>query len=155
MTALAHVQAQEAITFTIPGDPVGWARARSNGKMRFTAPKQSASLAQIGLLAKSAMRGRAMMTGPVSVEIDVIFAYPASWRPKQRARAWWHTSKPDLDNLSKQVCDGISGIVFKDDAQVAVLECCKTYGDVARVSAKITELEVGVRSRLAKQGRDA
>ena len=167
MIAATHVQAhgrrsqpeqeiQRAIAFTIPGDPVGWARARSNGKVRFTAPKQSASLEQIGLLAKSAMQGRVLLTGPVAVAMHVTFAYPASWPKRRREAHWYHTSKPDLDNLAKQVCDGISGIAFKDDAQVSSLECAKTYGDAPSVEVKIESLGVGYHAtRLAKQGREA
>ena len=125
---------QRTVAFTIPGHPVGWARARSNGKVRFTAPKQSASLEQIGLLAKSAMRGCAVLTGPVAVAMRVTFAYPASWPKRRRETEWYHV---------------------KDDAQVSSLECHKTYGDASSVEVTVEALSNFITPREAKQGREA
>jgi Holliday junction resolvase RusA-like endonuclease len=40
-----------------------------------------------------------------------------------------HTSKPDVDNLIKGVIDGLAGVVFHDDRQIARLTVEKRYVD--------------------------
>ncbi len=51
-----------------------------------------------------------------------------------RAGTELHTKRPDLDNVLKAIKDGLNGIVWGDDSQVAVLrECRKGYSDTPRV----------------------
>lgn len=40
---------------------------------------------------------------------------------------WYYTKKPDDDNITKGIQDGMSGVLFNDDAQVALLEVGKFY----------------------------
>jgi Holliday junction resolvase RusA-like endonuclease len=37
--------------------------------------------------------------------------------------------KPDLDKLVRAVLDALTGVVFRDDCQVAGLSCSKLYAD--------------------------
>jgi Holliday junction resolvase RusA-like endonuclease len=39
----------------------------------------------------------------------------------------WHTKKPDFDNLIKAIADGLNGLVYKDDGQVAVSNIKKLW----------------------------
>lgn len=39
----------------------------------------------------------------------------------------WKTSTPDVDKLTRTVLDALSGVVFRDDAQVCSLDAIKTY----------------------------
>ena len=39
------------------------------------------------------------------------------------------SSSPDLDKLTRAVLDALTGIAFRDDAQVQVLDCMKLYAD--------------------------
>lgn len=39
-----------------------------------------------------------------------------------------HCKKPDIDNYLKYILDCMSGIVFKDDAQVWSISAKKVYG---------------------------
>ena len=53
----------------------------------------------------------------------------------------YHTAKPDLDKLLRCVKDALTGITWKDDAQVAVgLELKKIYGDYPGVFITIEAL---------------
>ena len=53
------------------------------------------------------------------------------------------TKKPDLDNISKIVCDGITkyGKVWHDDCQVVSETMTKYYADEPRVEVEIEEVE--------------
>jgi Holliday junction resolvase RusA-like endonuclease len=49
------------------------------------------------------------------------------------------TGKPDIDKLERAVLDALSGLVYRDDAQVVHVEKCKVYGE--RPGADITVSE--------------
>jgi len=120
------------ITIEIPGDPVAFARARSNGARRFTPPKQRAAMTVIKDAAIKAKGKHHIMQGPVAMEVMAVFAYPASW-PKYRKVEQYKTSKPDIDNLGKILADSCNGIIYHDDAQIAVMSCAKIYGEKSKV----------------------
>ena len=74
-----------------------------------------------------------ILTGPVGLTLH--FFLP---RPKHHSRSngelkqtapWWHTSKPDLDNLEKAVKDAITqiGVIWADDSQVCMSQKTKIY----------------------------
>ena len=131
------------VTFTVPGDPVPWARAGAKGALRFTPPRQRAFAKGIKILAKAAMRGREPITGPVELSVKAIYQWPQSWSAKKRAEplARWKTSRPDEDNLKKIVQDALNEIVFVDDAQVCSGHCWKMYGDQAGLLIRVRPLE--------------
>lgn len=53
----------------------------------------------------------------------------------------WHAKKSaDVDNLCKSTLDALNGVVFVDDAQVAVLEANKTYAAKGKILLTITTL---------------
>jgi Holliday junction resolvase RusA-like endonuclease len=60
---------------------------------------------------------------PVAVRIDVYDSLPKS-RPK-RTVSEPNTFKPDADNIAKLVMDGMNGVVWGDDSQVAEVHVVK------------------------------
>ena len=50
----------------------------------------------------------------------------------------FHTSKPDLDKLVRCIKDALTGIAWKDDAQVSLVCATKVYDEQpgARISIK-------------------
>ena len=53
------------------------------------------------------------------------------------------TKKPDLDNLVKALGDGMNGVVFADDSQIAQNGICrKVYGDTPGVTVTIRALRM-------------
>jgi Holliday junction resolvase RusA-like endonuclease len=65
--------------------------------------------------------------GPVSIRASFIMHRPKSLT---RWKAAHHLAPPDLDKLIRATNDGLSGVAFKDDAQVWRLAVEKHYGGV-------------------------
>lgn len=63
------------------------------------------------------------LTGPVELYGAFVFSIPRSWskRKQLEMRGTLHVQKPDLDNLVKSVKDVLSGVVYIDDRQVAMM----------------------------------
>jgi len=132
------------LAFTVPGTPIAKGRPRAGtvaGRVRlFTPAKTVAYEGLIALAAEKAMDGAAPYLGPVSLTVTATFAIPASWSKKKQAAALWHTGRPDGDNLLKAVGDGLNGVVWKDDSQVASARIIKCYGDVPGLTVEIAPL---------------
>ena len=47
--------------------------------------------------------------------------------------------KPDCDNISKAICDGLNKLAFRDDSQVVELIVKKRYGETPRVEVSLIE----------------
>lgn len=52
---------------------------------------------------------------------------------------YWHTKKPDLDNLIKAVKDSLTGIVYRDDGQICLETANKRYADVPGIRIVIQD----------------
>ena len=134
------------VIFTIPGEPVAKARARATmvaGRARMYTPAKTEKFeARVALFAQQAMAGRPPLDGAVALTVVALFPVSESWTKKRKAAALegreLHTKKPDLDNVIKAVKDGMNGIVWKDDCQVAILrECRKGYDALPRVHVMV------------------
>jgi Holliday junction resolvase RusA-like endonuclease len=86
------------------------------------------------------------LTGPVSVLIWAYFAIPKSTPRKNIAGMVLGyiqpVKRPDIDNLSKCVLDGLNGVAFVDDAQVVHLEAAKFYSDTPRLVVLIRQYAI-------------
>ena len=132
------------LAFTVPGTPIAKGRPRAGtvaGRVRmFTPSKTVAYEGLIALAAEKAMDGAAPYLGPVSITVTATFAIPASWSKKKQEAALWHTGRPDGDNLLKAVGDGLNGVVWKDDSQVASARIIKRYGDIPGLTVEVAPL---------------
>lgn len=139
----------QALIFTVPGQPIGKGRPKVSshgGKFaRLYTPEKTANYE--GLVAheaQAAMNGRALISGPVAVEIDIRLQIPPSWSKKKQAMAVSGevapTKKPDIDNVEKAIFDGMNGVVWVDDVQVVQVAKRKRYADVPGVVVKVREL---------------
>lgn len=125
------------IKFEVPGDPVAQGRPRVstiNGRPRmYDAPKSASYKGVVAMFASHAMRGIAPLDGAVSMSIMVLKKIPKSWSKKKKSQAIKGevkpTSRPDVDNYTKAILDGINGIVFLDDCQVTRLIVSKHYAE--------------------------
>lgn len=71
-----------------------------------------------------------------AVDVTLTFCMP---RPKSHYRGGrrahelrdtaptWHTSRPDVDKLTRTVLDALSGVWWVDDSQVAMVTAAKSY----------------------------
>ena len=122
-----------SLFFTVPGQPQGKGRARFGNGRTYTPAKTVAYEGLIALAAQEAMAGRDLIERPVYLTVTAFFDIPKSWPKARRAKALgsveWHTAKPDGDNVLKAVGDGLNGIVWKDDSQIAFSKVIKRYGE--------------------------
>ncbi len=63
-----------------------------------------------------------LMTGPVAVHVTCYVV-----RPESAERDLPHV-KPDVDKIARSALDALTGIIYKDDAQVTELRIKKRYG---------------------------
>lgn len=136
------------VSFLVPGEPVGKGRPKVStigGQPRmYTPPKTKAYEELIGKVAQQVMAGRELIAGPVMIDLRIVLGIAASWPKRKTAAALagnlMPTKKPDIDNVLKAICDGINGIVFKDDVQVVDVISRKRYGETPGVHVRIVPL---------------
>jgi len=137
------------VTFVVPGEAVGKGRPRVttiHGHARMFTPQKTANYESlIAVAAEQAMQGRELITGPVLVELKIAVGIAQSWSKKKTAQALagqvMPTKKPDADNVLKAICDGINGIVFRDDVQVVNVSMSKRFAETPGVLVRVVPLE--------------
>lgn len=115
--------------FEVPGDPVGKGRPRFGAGRVYTPPKTAAyerMVAQYGSLGLSRR-----LEGPVFVVLLLSYGMPKSWSKKKKAAMLgaYKVGKPDIDNAGKAILDGLNGIAYEDDDQVAGLLTVRVWGE--------------------------
>jgi Holliday junction resolvase RusA-like endonuclease len=143
------------VVVELPGAPRGWGRVQSRfipkntetGKGGFVShytQKETRSYeAMLRYAGEQAMAGRPLYLGPMRIHLYTVFAIPASWSHRKRAAAEEGyirpTGKPDWDNLGK-MCDGLNGVIWRDDAQIVDGHVLKIYGDKPTYRMEIWEI---------------
>jgi Holliday junction resolvase RusA-like endonuclease len=125
--------------FHVAGGVVPWARSRTRNGHHFTAPKVASYQGAIRAAAYDSMEGRPPFDGACRVRINAHFPIPASWSKKKRAAAAHHASKPDADNILKQM-DALNGIVFTDDSRLADVRVVKLYAETPGLFVEVWAL---------------
>jgi Holliday junction resolvase RusA-like endonuclease len=136
------------IEIRVPGQPQGKGRARFakiGAFMRaYTPEKTVAYEGLIALAGEKAMDGMERLQGPVDLKITAVFQIPKGWSQKKRLASLlspeWHTGKPDGDNILKAVGDGLNGVVWRDDAQIARASISKAYGEAPGLIVTVAPL---------------
>lgn len=129
---------------TIPITPVGQMRARStavNGRARtYKAPKQRANENEI-MVTLTGSAPKTPITGPLEVTVDAYLPVPKTFSRMKKAMALGGelrpTTKPDADNLGKNILDCMNGLVWEDDRQIVGLMVRKFYSDNPRWEVEI------------------
>lgn len=121
------------IRIHVPGQPQGKGRARFGNGRTYTPAKTVAYEGLIAMAGQDAIGDRPMIEGAVKVTVIATFDIPKS-RAKKIAKAMengpvWHTARPDGDNILKALADGLNGVVWKDDCQIALAKIVKQYGE--------------------------
>lgn len=120
------------VRFSVPGVPMGKGRPRfariGKGVRTYSdAPTMVyENLVRTCLVTQSSWDGEPL-TGPVALRVVAHFPIPKSWSKAKQAGARHHTSKPDLDNVTKAVLDALNGVAWADDSAVANIEAFKVY----------------------------
>lgn len=137
------------LEFFIPGEPVAKGRPRAvvvQGKPRLYTPEDTRQYeALVAQVAAVAMRGAPPTAAAVSVTLDVLLTVPASWSQKKREDALagrvFAKSRPDYDNYTKALLDGMNGIVYVDDSQAVRGTTQKRYSATPGVHVVVCALE--------------
>ena len=118
-----------SVTFTVPGKPCAKQSVRFTLAGRRYQPKDVVEYrSRIAIFARQAWP-HDPLEGPVEVEVVALFLKPASWLKRKREATYLHGQKPDFDNLSKAMADGIKGILIRDDAQICDARISKRWSD--------------------------
>lgn len=144
---LAELRGNVEVRVTVPGPPVAQGRPRITtigGFARAYDPAKSRSwkgTAQVHMLAAMRAAGLALLEGPLEVEILAVFDCPVSrYRKRDPRQREWKATKPDAENIAKACLDAGSGVLYRDDAQVALLTVRKVVGaqgEAARVEMRV------------------
>jgi len=136
----------EPIVFTVYGQtlPKGSARAFiPKGWTRPVITSNTKGLKQwertIAAAAQGVASGR-LIAGPIRLQVAFYLDRPKSL-PK---RVVHHAKRPDLDKLIRSATDALTGVVWKDDAQVVRIIATKAYAgehhEAPRVEFEIQEI---------------
>jgi Holliday junction resolvase RusA-like endonuclease len=98
----------------------------------------------IGAVEQEAMAGQLPLRDALSLVVLFELDIPASWSGRKREAAIagniHPTGRPDLDNLVKLLLDGMTGVVFTNDAQLVELRPTKKYGLNAKTIATVSQI---------------
>lgn len=126
------------LRFTVFGTPVpqgstrafipkGWKRPIITAANAKTKPwRQEIAGAALHAMENSAFK--MIAEGAVSLAVAFYFDKPKSTPKRISAK----TTKPDADKLLRGVLDSLTGIAFKDDAQITNCSVLKAFGSPAR-----------------------
>ena len=83
-----------------------------------------------------------LLSGALSASIQLSIPMPKSWTKKKKAEMLgeYHIQKPDSDNYAKAILDGMNGIFYDDDSQIAQLHIVKRWGVDGYINIKLCEL---------------
>ena len=140
------------IQFVVPGQPVAKGRHKTARRGKFLTHYTPAKTVNYeGLVAHAAciaMAGKPLITGACYLELNIRLQIPESWPKKKKEMAAagliGATKKPDADNLEKSLCDGMNGVVWKDDSQVVDVVKRKRYAETPCVVVIVRELDLKV-----------
>ena len=104
------------------------------------------------------MKGVALLPdSPLNLEVDFYVPRPKGHFGKRGLRLSapaFPTVKPDATKLLRAVEDALTGIVWRDDAQVVEQHVSKLYGEPARAEIRIYKLS-RLKEDVAELGRRA
>lgn len=142
------------IKLTIPIEPKPQTRPKFGRGGAYEDPKMKAWRNSATYLIKSLYKGEKMQ-GYLKAEVTFYLKAPQvvskKPTPKAKAKTWeryerflnekiYCAKKPDLDNLEKAIYDSMSGVVFKDDGQIAMHDVGKFYSLKPRIEVEIEEI---------------
>lgn len=145
------MHAQTVVKFTVPGIPAPAGSKngfynRKQGRVIITDDSYRAKpwMAAVAAAAHEAHAGE-LLAGPLELQVHFVLPRPAGHFGKGvnaeviRPGAPTHpTVRPDITKLVRAVEDALTGIIWRDDAQVVVQHLTKTYGHRAECLIAVT-----------------
>lgn len=140
--------AVRVVAFSVPGAAVGKGRpkfARRGAFVTAYSDKKTVSYENlVKMYASEAVGNRPPFEGPVCLTLKISVMPPASWSKRKTSDALLGrvrpTTKPDIDNIMKSICDAMNEIVYVDDKQVCDVWISKHYAAASEVRVIVEEL---------------
>lgn len=156
-------EATNAIEFTVLGKPATAGSKRQvpiyskdgpvmrNGRVLtcvVEADKRSPAWRQQVARAAREVHGAGLLDGPLRLDITFIRPRPKSHYGSGRNAAAlkpnapsYPTQRPDVLKLARAIEDSLTGVIYRDDAQVVTEHLAKRWGDSYSVHVRVTPLE--------------
>jgi Holliday junction resolvase RusA-like endonuclease len=133
-----------SVTFSVPGKPGGKARPRLNRHTgQIYSPDAKGFQQKVSEYALGAGCQRIEVDVPVRLTVLVFRRMPRGWSTKRMGRSFHkgapHT--PDLVNIVAAVADGLTGIAYHDDRQVASIGSDHVWDDHDETSITVEPWE--------------
>ena len=132
------------IDWFVPGQPSAQGSKRPVGNGRFieSDPKLKSWRA---LVAETCPKGT-FFDGPIRLTAVFQYLRPQAHYGRRKGERYlkddaphFKSSKPDADKLARALGDALTGVIYKDDAQIVMLEIVKVYADVMGVRIEVSE----------------
>jgi Holliday junction resolvase RusA-like endonuclease len=132
------------ISFTVPGEPQGKARARTGKGFSYT-PEKTVIYENLIKISYSQVCKTIFEPGkPLEMVVRAYYSIPKSYTKGKRLAAKHNiirpTKKPDADNVLKVVADALNKTAYDDDTQIVRAVVEKYFGEVARVEVELREV---------------
>lgn len=139
----------KAVSFSIPGEPMGKARPRvtvRGGFGRAYTPKNTIDYENKVKDCYNKSNKNIMLQAPIAAEFIFYYPIPKSISKKKaeqlkESNKVFHVKKKDIDNTCKICMDALNGLAYQDDAGISVLNAKKFYSENPRVDVILKELE--------------
>jgi len=126
---------------TIPGKPIAKKRPRFSRRGKFVVTYNDQETEEGRWILEAKRQIDRVIEGPVIAHMRFYMPIPKSMAKRDCALVdagqYYHTKKPDLDNLVKFAKDCLNGYAWRDDSQVVKLTALKVYAREPR-----TEIEI-------------
>ena len=128
--------------FVIPGKPYPSPRPRATTRGGFATVYMPKEYMKHKLWIQSLLPPL-HLKGPILVSMEYYFEMPKSWSKKKKSKmlGYWHSQKPDTDNLDKTVLDAMSKLVYQDDGQRSTGRVLKEWATVGKTILTVIPLE--------------
>lgn len=130
------------IEFFIPGVPIPKGRARATRSGHHYTPRRTKEYETL-VAWYGKTNCKTPMQGPLKAELIFTMPIPSSLSKTRQVALIGqpHILKTgDITNITKAIEDGLNGIAYFDDSQIAELHARKVYGEIPGVSVKISSI---------------
>lgn len=84
---------------------------------------------------------------PLEIDYKFYYAYPKALKQTkanklkiQLGQLFYKHTKPDIDNLQKQINDAMNSVVFLDDSRIVKISAEKLYAEIPRMEIEVTPI---------------
>lgn len=126
--------------YVLPFKPIAWKRAIPNYYSRHMYDAQKQEKLLCGIYLRQQHGQDPFYEGALHLSATFFMAIPHAKSKKSGIMGSPHFIKPDLDNMEKFIQDCATGILYKDDCQIAQKTTKKIYDSTPRIEFTLQEI---------------